>query len=264
MRALGRFFLKEQFALTRLFIGAYLLHFFFSLYAQIPFLWSGVVSFELSPQITAILVLAGLMSAALFATGVATPITAVVSLFCYQIILANFLVFREVQAAYLSIALVVFILFYRGPIFLSIRRCHIDCAEFWRPALLVAIYFGFSVSGASKLFYPPWLNGTVFGDLCSIGTADPALCHYLPRGGGAYFILAVEISSFPLALFRPTRPITWSLNSLLHLGALGLLHLRPVALGVLILQFFLFDPTWFNHVSPLRKRLSRHRALRDS
>lgn len=249
MPAAVRFLNRWQAVAVRAGLALYLLHYYLSFYGNWPF-FGEVAAYLAVPLAPAVLVgVAGALSGIWLLSGFGTRWAAVAALVVF---LANFQLFsmmREVQCASISISLVVLALFYRGRGF---REGALEEAAFWRPLLTLAAYLGFSLAGASKLFYlGAWLNGSALALLCERGWVGAwGGCALLPTVVLGYFTVGAELLSLPLALWKKTRPLAWALNTLVHLGALFVAGMPPVSLGMLLLQLLLLDPSWLGRRNP--------------
>lgn len=184
----------------------------------------------------------GFAAALAFATGAFTRVAAVPLILSYQLAIHAFPPARQLHVAYFSMMFLVYALFFEGPRF-SFRGGKL--ARGWRLPLLLAVYLGFTVSGLSKLFFPPWPHGTVIQMSCPVSPLARLfgghVCALIPMKLAAWLVLAFEILAFPLALFPRTRRLAWWLTTALHFGILALVNLPQISIGVLIFQLFLYE-----------------------
>lgn len=190
----------------------------------------------------------GILSSVTFCAGFHTRISALVLLLTFHGSTLLFPILREVHTAYFAAILFVFALYYCGPKAWSPLEAKLGERKRWQLWLLLAVYLGFSVSGFSKLFFAPWKTGELITFFCGLSPLASLLgrgiCGILPAKLLGWGVLFIESSSFFLALFPRTRIVTWSLNTLLHLGALFFVNASVVSIGILILQVFLLDEEW--------------------
>lgn len=113
--------------------------------------------------------------------------------------------------------------------------------------------FTYTVSGLLKLASPSWVDGTAFGySIQVIYGRDSWLNELIIHSSETaisfftYSALFAEIFCLPLSLHRLTRPIIWLAITLMNASLLLLLTIEDISLGLLIVQFFLFDPRWLS------------------
>jgi len=119
--------------------------------------------------------------------------------------------------------------------------------------ILMAI--AYSYSGYAKLTSPSWVDGSALRHVLHNPLARdtalrisllalPPLSLRLATWGALF----LELFFAPLSLFRKLRPALWLAMLGMHLGLLALVNFSDLTLGMLVLQFFTFDPAWI--VSP--------------
>lgn len=237
-------FEKYQFSVVRIFVSLYLAYFFIGMLEQRELIANlvGTSSGSLEALTLGVPALA-LILCILFLLGIFVSPVAVALFICYQTGFLFLPIPKEVQASYISLILLVFAFF--G----SALGKKGTTNSTWHSALFLAVYLGFSVSGLSKLFYEPWLNGEAIHYLFStsqIGNMNGTLVGaFIPKTPMGYLVLFVEIMSLPLAIFKRTQPLAWVLNTALHLCIPIFLYVWPVSFGVLLMQMVLFDVRWF-------------------
>ncbi|MGZ3706912.1 MAG: hypothetical protein ACXVA8_12865, partial [Bdellovibrionota bacterium] len=244
MPALRDCFEKYRYVAVRLAIGSLLFYFFFCrlLYAEEFFFlargYHSVSSFDL-----ALISWGGILFSALFFLGICTPISALGAFLFLQAADYALPVLRQVEHSYFSLLLLTFALFCRNTKLFSFSECRMVRHWVWRIPIFFAVYLGFSISGWSKVFYEGWFTGYAIEHLCSGSPVAWAIgqnfCSFIPAKALGIGVLLAETLSLPMAIFRRTRPLTWALNTMLHLGALFLVPLAPTSLGILAMQLFL-------------------------
>ena len=129
------------------------------------------------------------------------------------------------------------------------------------PPLFLAAWIvtaiGYSYSGWTKLVSPSWVDGTAIAHVLSNPLARPTFLRHalldLPSSilaAMTWATLALELLFAPLALFRRIRPIIWTLTLLLHAGLLVLIDFADLSFGMIVVQFFTFDPKWIPRLAP--------------
>ncbi len=126
----------------------------------------------------------------------------------------------------------------------------------------------YSYSGFYKLLTPAWKDGTaLFWILQHPLSRENIFCRTLleipsPCLMGLTWIVAwMEFLYWPLALFRRARPWVWTATVLLHLALMFLMDFFWISWGMILVQLFLFDPSW---VKPGLKERGKGEASRDS
>lgn len=249
MSKIEDFFYHSKTSLVRMTLALYLAYFFISLILQKSLVENLVANTNnhlhwfivLGPIVGTVLCL-------LFLLGVIVNYSAFGLFLCYQMGFILLPIPKEVQASYISIILLVFVLFHKKEDQKKILNSQLNNSSQWYLCLFLAVYFGFTISGLSKVFYEPWLNGKAVDYFCTTSNIGnfmgSFLCALLPKTFLGYLVLFIEISSFPLALFKKTRPLTWILNTILHISIPIFLYVWPVSFGVLLMQILLLDPQW--------------------
>ncbi|MGZ3650600.1 MAG: hypothetical protein ACXVB9_12990 [Bdellovibrionota bacterium] len=201
--------------------------------------WPGI---ELIPSL-------GILFSILFAAGVFQAASALGTLLILLYELLYFPLIKEVSYPYLSVMLFIYFLFTKKSAYITFAKAELQGVRQWRLPLMICVYLGFTIAGISKLFYPGWLTGAPLEWLCLNDrfSIEPASCGLLSWRVLSWFTLFAEVTSLPLALVPGCRPLTWTLNSLLHLGLLLVFNLYPISLTILLLQLFLFDPEWLSN-----------------
>ncbi len=249
-------FFKYHHSFARLLMGLYLVYFFISLFEQgalINSLFSNSGAAE--SNLVWLLPAGGLiLSLALFA-GVFVKWSSLFVAVVFQLCFLSLPIPKEVQSSYITLALCIFALFSDNSHNHFFLKTQLKDTTYWQWGLFAAVYFGFTISGLSKLFYSPWLDGQAMSFFCTqshIGNLTNTLaCAALPKVATGYAVLFIEIFSLPLFLIKKTRALAWLLNTLLHIFIPIYLYVWPVSFGVLLIQILLFDPQWI-------KRFMRH------
>jgi predicted DCC family thiol-disulfide oxidoreductase YuxK len=120
---------------------------------------------------------------------------------------------------------------------------------FWGAWAIMAI--SYSISGFDKLNSPSWRDGSAIIHLLNNPLArDWSLRTFLLTfpGGLLHFltwtILFVEIAFLPLAIWNKTRKWIWLVMIFMHLGILLIVDFADLTLGMLMIHWFTFDPSW--------------------
>jgi hypothetical protein len=234
-QALNRL-IENRARLIRFLVGAQMAFFFGSWLEHLS--QTHAIFFQLRPYpylgLSLICVL-GFLFSGLFAFGRFTKMSAVALILSSQIIFLIYFWFKETQWFLIGILVIHLLYGSKEGRFSTL---------FWRTPFFLAVYLGFTISGLSKLFYPGWWNGEViFAVLTNhpVGPGWPVeFVELLPLRFIAYFTLAAETLSFPLALWPRTRRFAWWLNTLLHFGILSWWRIGPVALSTLTVQILLY------------------------
>jgi predicted DCC family thiol-disulfide oxidoreductase YuxK len=115
--------------------------------------------------------------------------------------------------------------------------------------ILMAV--GYSYSGYTKLVSPSWIYGSAFARVLENPLARPTALRGLLLAMPPVFLrlatwtaLALELSFAPLALLRRARPWIWIAMAGLQVGLLALVSFADLTAGMLLVQFFTFDPAW--------------------
>lgn len=124
---------------------------------------------------------------------------------------------------------------------------------YWGAAVVLGL--GYFVSGINKFGSPSWLNGEAFRFIISNPIARmyllplemsldsiPNICIQFM----SWFVLAIEILFLPLFLISATRRWAWLLATAWHIGALILLDIPFVSLGMVLFHLYLYDRQWFS------------------
>jgi predicted DCC family thiol-disulfide oxidoreductase YuxK len=123
------------------------------------------------------------------------------------------------------------------------------------PAMFAAAWVlmavGYSYSGYAKLTSPSWLDGSALARVLDNPLARPGplrkLLLALPSGVlhlATWLALGLELGFAPLAIFRRLRPWLWAAMLLMHLGLIVLIDFADLSLGMIMLHWFTFDPSW--------------------
>ncbi len=110
---------------------------------------------------------------------------------------------------------------------------------------------GYTYSGYTKLISPSWMDGTALeyvlrnplartGLVRDLMLALPSWLLHLMTWGG----LAAELLFAPLALIPRLRPWLWLSLLFMHLGLLILIDFADLSLGMVMLHFLTFNPSW--------------------
>jgi len=118
-------------------------------------------------------------------------------------------------------------------------------------AAWVVMAIGYSYSGLTKLASPSWLDGSALVHVLSNPLARPTVLREallgLPHAVTAiatWSALGLEIAFAPLAIFRRLRPWLWLAMLGMHLSLMTLIDFADLSAGMVMLQFFCFDPAW--------------------
>ena len=133
-------------------------------------------------------------------------------------------------------------------------------------AAWVIVSAGYAYSGYTKLASPSWIDGTALARVLTnplarhtfvrdLALAAPGMALRL----ATWAALALELAFAPLALFPSARRWIWAAMVGMHLGLLVFADLAEIPLGLLIVDFFTFDPRWV----PARWRERRDRFFYD-
>lgn len=106
-------------------------------------------------------------------------------------------------------------------------------------------------AGIFKLKTPMWIDGSAIHGFL---TSNHLVYSWLARPQGEFwltlakgltwFTLLAEVAPFFLLFVPRGRFVAWVLMTMLHLGVLATMNLFQVSFGMLIFQFFLWDPRW--------------------
>jgi len=242
---------QYQFSVVRILSSLYLAYFFISVITQreliVKLLGDGTGTLQ---SLALGIPFAALVLCAFYFLGFFVAPISFGLFLCYQMMFVALPVPKEVQASYISLILLLYALFAKNNKHSRLMGTTFGEVSSWHLALFLAVYFGFSVSGLSKLFYQPWLNGEAINYICTTGQignlVGSSLCALLPKTLLGFFVLFIEIVALPMAIFKRTRPFAWLLNSSLHIFAPIFLYIWPVSFGVLLMQLVLFDKSWLD------------------
>lgn len=151
----------------------------------------------------------------------------------------------QLHYSYLAICLLHYIIFKEDPLALSGKwgKWTIDSRY------LMGFLFNltFTISGFSKCFYSPWLDGSAFRFLVSRPyqlslSLDLKSLDLTVLAALSYVVLLIEIMSLPLFLFRKTRLIGWIINVIFHLFIFSFMpDIRNISSALLISFIYIFD-----------------------
>lgn len=136
-------------------------------------------------------------------------------------------------------------------------RGRVDPGGGWRlpapifAAAWIVMAVGYSYSGATKLVSPSWLDGSAIARVLENPLARPLALRDVLLGLPDSVIrvwtwgsLGLELLFAPLALFARVRPWLWLALLGMHCALLALIDFADLAMGMLMLHFFTFDPAW--------------------
>ena len=136
-------------------------------------------------------------------------------------------------------------------------RGRLDPDSGWRmpPAIYTALWilmaFGYTYSGATKLFSPSWIDGSALTFIIDNSLIRPGVLQEtlssMPSvliSGIVWAVLIVELLFAPLALIRRVRPWLWLILLSMHLGLMSLVEFANLSTSMILLHFFTFDPGW--------------------
>jgi predicted DCC family thiol-disulfide oxidoreductase YuxK len=124
-------------------------------------------------------------------------------------------------------------------------------------AAWILMALAYSYSGYCKLISPSWMDGTALRQVLNNPLARETVVRTsllaLPAlwlKAATWAALFLELAFAPLALLRRLRPYLWLAMVGLHLGLLVLVNFSDLTLGMLMLHFFTFDPSWIPSPKP--------------
>lgn len=124
-------------------------------------------------------------------------------------------------------------------------------------AAWILMSLAYSYSGYTKLLSPSWIDGTALSRVLVNPLARDTVLRTFLLGLPPWFLktatwsaLGLELSFAPLALFRRLRPLIWLAMVGMHVGLVVLVNFADLTIGMLILHFFTFDPTWIPSPEP--------------
>ncbi len=136
-------------------------------------------------------------------------------------------------------------------------RVRVDPGGGWRfpvaihTAALIVMAISYSYSGYTKLASPSWLDGSALLHVLSNPLARPTILREtllaLPHpliAIATWSALGLEIAFAPMAIFRKLRPWLWLAMLGMHLSLMTLIDFSDLSAGMVMLQFFTFDPAW--------------------
>lgn len=129
-------------------------------------------------------------------------------------------------------------------------------------AAWVLMAVGYSYSGVTKLVSASWLDGSALQYVLQNPLARPGLLRHalleLPEPllqMATWGALALEVGFAPLALSRRLRPWLWAGTLAMHVTLIALVDFADLSLGMVLLNFFTFDPAWVRSRSLSRPKL---------
>ncbi len=132
----------------------------------------------------------------------------------------------------------------------SDQKWHMPSLLFWGAWWILGV--SYVISGIDKLMAPSWRDGTAMIHLLNNPmTRDWFLRDWLLQLPlpvlhlKTWTVLALEISFGFLCLSSRTRMLAWFLIVGMHLGILMVIDFADLTIGVLMMHFFTFDPSWF-------------------
>jgi len=124
-----------------------------------------------------------------------------------------------------------------------------------REAAWWVVGLSYSYSGFYKLLTPDWKNGSaLFWILQHPLSRGNFFCHVLlalpfPCLTGLTWMAAwLEFLYWPLVIFPRIRPWIWAATLAAHLCLMFLMDFFWISWGMILVQFFLFDPAWIKDV----------------
>jgi len=128
---------------------------------------------------------------------------------------------------------------------------------------LFLLGWGYSLSGFHKLSSPSWVDGSAIWHLINnplsrdtflrnwmivLGTSLPVVYKIVTWG-----VLALELFSLPLLLWKKSRKWIWLVLVLMHLRIVSIVDFADLTFGMLLAHLFIFDAEWI----PARKRKNK-------
>ncbi len=263
----------RQFALFRIFLGAYLLVHFLHLLPYGPELFSSqgafpdpalsplyglfpnwLAAWDSPPQVRAFLgVLAAL--SLLFTLGLARRACALLLWYGWTCLFNRDPLISNPGLPYVGLVLLLSALVPPGEGFSPGRPRPDPGWAFPRQAYNAAFFLlmlGYSFSGLAKLSSPSWINGEALLHLADNPLARPWILRDLVKAAplpllqlATWGALAAEILALPLSLSFRLRPWVWLALLGMHLGILGLISFADLTFGMVMLHLFTLDPEWF-------------------
>jgi hypothetical protein len=261
----------KQFAIFRIFLGSYLALHFAQLipYGAELFSNQGVFAsprlnftYGMFPNpleywdspafVTAFLVILLLLAIA-FAIGLFRRTPAVLIWFGWASLFNRNNLINNPSIPYIGLLLLLSAIVPTGEALDSTRASHswrFPAMVYWTAWILMAA--GYSFSGWMKLQSPSWIDGSALfyvlhnplarcGVIRDLLLALPAPSLRLLTWGS----LAAELLFLPLSLWRRTRIIAWCALVGMNVGILFAVNFADLTVGMLIIHFFTYDPSWF-------------------
>lgn len=121
---------------------------------------------------------------------------------------------------------------------------------YWTAWILMAA--GYSFSGWMKLRSPSWIDGSALFHVLNNPLARCGLVRDFLLAMPVPFLrlltwvaLAAELLFLPLSLWRRTRIIAWCALVGMNFGILFAVNFADLTVGMLMIHFFTYDPSWF-------------------
>ncbi len=216
-------------------------------------LFPNPLALDLPPMFATGFVLGLCGLALLFATGFMRPLMAGLLWFGWSALLHRNNLITNPSLPYVGLMLALCVLVPRGePWSLGQRRNAEWSMPQWvfRTAWLL-LAAGYLFSGLTKLNSPSWIDGSAMTHLLMNPLARPGIFRdgmlALPDGLlkiTTWLVLSAELSFAPLSMWSRSRPWTWLLLVLLHLGIVAMIDFADLSIGMLMIHAFTFDPCW--------------------
>ncbi len=260
----------RQFALFRVLLGVYLaIHFAMlvpygaELFGStgvlpdprlnlIPPIFPNVLNAELASGTISLFLVALVLIALLFATGIWRRTAAVILWYGWACLFNRNNLIANPSIPYVGLLILLTTLVPLGEGW-SIRERRenwtFPIAVYW--AAWIPLAAGYTFSGLHKLGSPSWMNGEALRLLADNPLARPGpIRDWLLKAPDAvihamtWFALAGEILFAFLSFTRATRFIAWAWLVGMHLGILAVISFADLTAGMLLAHLFVWDPAW--------------------
>lgn len=270
--------MNSQFALFRIFFGAFLTWHFIALIPYGPELFSneGIISdpalnptygifpnhlyFWDTPMAVTVTLGIAILASVSFTLGWVRRTSAVVLWFIITALFHRNNLTSNPSLPYLGLILILTTLIPAGENFSLSRKNENWFMPRWIiPIASLLLALGYTFSGWTKLSSPSWIEGGAIAHVLNNPLARPGffrdLLLAMPDGILGLFTwgaLLAELCYLPLFLNKKSRPWIWLALLGMHFGLIFFIDFADLSVGMIMIHLFTFDPKWFQGKIPVR------------
>ena len=270
--------MNSQFALFRIFFGAFLTWHFIALipYGAELFSNEGIISDASlnptygffpnhlylwdTPFVVALTLGIAVLASITFTLGWARRTSAVILWFIITALFHRNNLTSNPSLPYLGLILILSTLIPIGENFsLSKKNERWFMPKWIMPVATFLLALGYTFSGWTKLSSPSWIDGSAIAHVLNNPLARPGFFRdfllNLPEGLLAtmtWGALLAELLYLPLCFHKKSRPWIWLALLGMHLGLILLIDFTDLSMGMVMNHLFTFDPKWLKAKLPAR------------